>query len=357
MTIPNIVTPLFEKHGIGSRFFLAPINTGMTEWNSPSLDLINFHTERSSKYIGLNYIGNVAIDYEYMTNDRNLVLLQNNTTTWIKLIESIYSHGSIPAIQFACLKSKIIPQKSWIGNCCNYLINARDEFVNFNIGLFERIFDKFIENIKVAYDIGVRIFQIHAAHGYFLSNLINHHINKRNDQFSYGDFYFFDKLVDILKNEFNDILLDIRISVYKGIDNKRTELADTFQITSNLIKSGFDIISFSNGIYNVNKEYIYPPKQWGHAFYLEALLSLIKLYPDTIFNYAGNIWNIEQLNTIPNNLSFSIGRSLISDPDIVRKFYKKEENKINGCNNCDGCHYYSLGKKQLLCSNWREQIM
>ncbi len=73
-------------------------------------------------------------------------------------------------------------------------------------------------------------------------------------------------------------------------------------------------------------------------------------YPDILWNIAGNIWDLNKINQhIPNNVTFSIGRSIIADSEFVRKTIDGKTKEINKCNRCNLCHYYSLGKSYMEC--------
>jgi 2,4-dienoyl-CoA reductase-like NADH-dependent reductase (Old Yellow Enzyme family) len=99
---------------VASRFFFAPINTGLAEYGAPTKDLISFHSERSGKNIGINYVGNVAIGKNFLTNDKTLYFTQSTLNSWKKLSEAISDKGTLPGIQIACRIAKSPSSKLWI---------------------------------------------------------------------------------------------------------------------------------------------------------------------------------------------------------------------------------------------------
>ncbi|WP_217275743.1 hypothetical protein, partial [Niallia circulans] len=91
--------------------------------------------------------------------------------------------------------------------------------------------------------------------------------------------------------------------------------------------------------------------QWGHACFIKNIIEYAVLNPNILWNYAGNIWSIEglSLEELPNNLSFSLGRSLIADPLFVEKSINNKINLINRCEYKNKCHYYSLNLSHIGC--------
>lgn len=252
-----------------NKLFFAPVNTGLTDCNVPSEALINFYTNRSSPYIDVCYIGNVAINSNCMTNPTNLLLLPA-CRSWHTLIDGIKQKGSLPAIQLGCCFDKNKMQRKWISDKENFLRSSRHEFSNISKSFFDSVFHDFVTTARQAYKMGCKIIQIHAAHGYFLSMFLNNAINIRTDEFSHENCDFLKNLVAEIKTSCSDVILDIRISLYSGLDEKAKEFSVAHCLVEKLISCGFDIISFSNGLYNYNKNYIYPPESFGHLCYLEG---------------------------------------------------------------------------------------
>jgi 2,4-dienoyl-CoA reductase-like NADH-dependent reductase (Old Yellow Enzyme family) len=117
-----------------------------------------------------------------------------------------------------------------------------------------------------------------------------------------------------------------------------------------LSRTDLDMISISNGIYDLNKSLIYPPKSWGHGPFLKMVIPLARRYPGILLNLAGNIWDIRKLKrNIPSNVAFSIARSLIADPKIIEKETKEDFRSIVRCSGKGDCHYYIKGESHISC--------
>ncbi|MBU8768715.1 oxidoreductase [Cytobacillus oceanisediminis] len=336
---------------IPSRFFFAPINTGLSENGVLSEEFFEFYKERSHSSIGINYIGNVAIDPKYVTNP-NTAYFTDQTSQWEKLTKLIRKRGSVPGIQIACRNSSLTPIRRMINNDVEtYLNTVRKDLINIPREEIQDIINKFIDTSIKASKLGFDVIQIHAAHGYFLSQLLSKSLNIRADEYNASDLFFLKTIINGIRDKKPNLIIDLRISFLEGIKNDIQEKKDKEDLIKKLIDLDIDIISFSNGIYDVNKQLIYPLEQWGHACFLENIIEYAYKYPNILWNYAGNIWGIDilGLEELPNNLSFSLGRALIADPLFVEKSINNKTHLINRCEHKNKCHYYSLNLSHIGC--------
>ncbi|NRG35186.1 hypothetical protein [Niallia circulans] len=199
MRINNIEEPKkisydFVGINLPTRFFFAPINTGLSENGVLSEEFFTFYRERSHSSIGINYIGNVAIDPKYVTNP-NTAYFTDQTNQWERLTKSIRKGGSVPGIQIACRNSILVPIRKMINNNIeSYLNTVRNDLVDIPKEEIQDIIQKFIDTGIKASDLGFDVIQIHAAHGYFLSQLISKSINMRVDEYNASDLLFKKKL-------------------------------------------------------------------------------------------------------------------------------------------------------------------
>lgn len=348
------VTYKIKNKKIQSRFFLAPINTGFADGGVPTEKLIKFHSDRSGKGIGICYVGNVAIDSAYTTN-KNTLYFGNDLKNWDRLIKIIKDNNSIAAVQIACRYSNIKPLVNMelsIEGQKKYIELTQKEIMQLKKEELIDIENKYIKSAQLAYSLGFDIIQIHAAHGYFLSQILEEKLNLRNDCYGTNKLLLIENIVKKIRKLIPNIVLDIRISFNTGFQKSEKDFNYKNQLIKRIATLDVDIISISNGFYNIDKKLIYPPKEKGHCPYLNQGIEIAKKHPNKIWNIAGNIWDLNLLSTvnIPDNVSFSIARGLIADPYIVQKAINGDNDNL--CLRCDACHYYSLGNPELSCKNW-----
>lgn len=352
MNSTNNSVSCFKIRGIKvpSRFFLAPINTGFARKGEPTPDLIRFHATRSGRGIGISYVGNVAIDSDSVTNN-NTLFFGKNVDAWARLVEAINSNGSLPGIQIACRRSKLQPPRRWEAqDHDSYISHMRDEISSHPETLLLDVVSKFVQAAETAYKFGFKVIQIHAGHGYFLSSMLNPVLNKRTDVYGLDKSWIIKSIVYGIRSALPNVILDVRFSLLDGLDSKEHEIARKQPIIGSIASLDIDILSVSNGIYDINKNLIYPPADWGHGNFLDLALPFAVQHPDKIWNTAGNIWDLRLLpENLPKNITFSIGRSLIADPEFVVKSIEGRQDSIQACTRTNRCHYYSRDMQNIAC--------
>ena len=337
ITIGDIVVP--------SKVFFAPINPGWCEQGIASEKYFDFFEQRSGKAIGICYIGNVAIHNEWGSNDNTACLWETESKAWINVVEQIRSNGSIPAIQLAWKSPSIPAQKDFIANDKNYQLAEYKLFYE-KFAEFEEVKSLYVNSIRHAYELGFPIVQIHAAHGYAMSLLLSREISGNDNPTETKGIKLIREIVESLGEK--KPILDIRLSFYEGINDDISEKTYKQELISLLIDLGFSIISISNGLYNIDKTMIYPPKE-DSILLIDDIVALAETNPSVVWNVSGNMENLF-LSTIalPENVTISLGRQLIVDPSTLQKIKNDTLDEIKVCTECKRCHYYSYGFKGIM---------
>lgn len=324
-------------HKVSSNVFFAPINPGLARDGEIGERYIDFFVQHSGKNIGVCYIGNVAINSMSKSNINTAIICSHQASIWSELTSKIRARDSIPAIQLAWKPKSMIMQKDFIQKDLETQLMLFREFYD-NFYFQKNIIDDFREKIKLSKKCGFSIVQIHAAHGYGLSLLLSPATNTCIPAKSKG-MSIIKQLIECVKDE--GMLADIRLSLYEGILPRDSEFSYKLELVSELQKTGIDIVSLSNGIYNVDKNYIYPPKCDKKTILSESI-EIASNNKDMIINTAGNMeFAIMSSTEYPPNLTFSLGRQLLADVKTVEKIINKDFQSIKYCSECNECHYYS----------------
>lgn len=332
-----------------SKFFFAPINTGLALNGNPTDELISFHSLRSNEYTGINYVGNVAIDIENITN-KNTLFINSSMDKYCTLASEIRKKGSVAGVQIACFKSKFQAQRNWTNALPNdYIEFVKTEINNLSLSNIKEVIKSFQNGIRKLVEMGFEVIQIHGAHGYFLNNFLSETFNSRSDEFGKDRTLILKEILYGIDSLLSQIIIDLRISVFE--ESFESELtAKQFSFLESIYKvAGIDIISVSNGIYNLDKKLIYPVKTKGVSFMLEILANFIKTHNEKIWNLSGNVRNIAELIELNSGITFSIGRSIIADQDFLKKHFENRAQEIVECKFKNQCHYFSLQKEFIEC--------
>lgn len=333
---------------ISNHLALAPINTGYFLNGHIQPECFDFYQKRS-RSMGITYVGNVAIAPDLVTNPRTAYFSTKNRSEWSELAGIIRSQGSVPAIQLGCRYSQIPAMREWVNaDPKKYLTQAQEEISSLPREQLRLFMEMFLSAAKEAWNCGFPILQIHAAHGYLLSLLCTSELNSREDEFNAHDLFFLNKLATDLATQIPDAVLDIRISFFLGIRDRATENEAGFLLLNQLEKMPFHVISISNGIYNIDKNYIYPPQSVSEEHYLSFAGKLVQQYRKKFWNIAGNLHDLNKISQAADDrLLFSFGRQMICDPEFVEKYLAHREEDIVLCKHCKKCHYFSNNGSSL----------
>lgn len=330
-----------------TRFFLAPINTGYAANGVPTSKLLDFHRKRSGMQIGVAYVGNVAIADDSKSNDNTAVMRLADQEIWRKLAQLIYSAGTVPALQLACKVGPNKSARSWKCRDKSEYVERMAAFISdMEREQIQKTVQQFIDGAILAAKCDFQIVQIHAAHGYLLALLLNRTINRRNDEYADGTLAL-QHILEGVKQNAPGLKLDVRVSLFDGIEAKSEELAYRTNNIARLTELGYDIISLSAGMYDIDRSMIYPT---GRQPYLEYGVELSEKHPHILWNVAGRLGPLSGLGNVgTSNLTFGIGRPLIADPGFVEKSLSSNEAQILECKLTNKCHYFSRGKPHIEC--------
>lgn len=330
------------------QFELAPINTGFAKNGVYDQRIIDFHKLRSGNNISISCLGNIATSKTTTTNNSTAYLCKENEKTLKKIASTIKDNGSTAAAQIASRISRIPPKHGWQNQATEHIANATQELNHTSEQLILNEISDITSKAIILARLGFQSIQIHAAHGYFLSRILNRKINKRKDKFSFGNLSWLRDVRDKFAQETVNSNLEIRINLADGTEDYDDEVLYKNDIIREILDCGITKISLSNGFYDINKSYIYPDDK---NFALRSLNNAIKIAQDNspfLFSISGNIFAcITPESLIPNNLSIAVGRPLIADPFAIDRFY---DGKTTRCIKCGECHYFSNKKEFLSCS-------
>ncbi len=337
-----------EPLALPSRFFLAPINPGLAEAGTPTPRFSRFFRSRAGLGTGICYVGNVALAPDLTSNSATVVLTDRDARAWSELAQGIREAGSVPGIQLACGASSPTPTRSWFSSPTAYVESAQAQILAMSTADLSALASLFVSKARMAVRAGFLVVQIHAAHGYLLSKLLSRKINLRRDRFGADPLHMLRLIVTGIRESCPAVTLDVRVSRLEGLEDGEED-----RYRRNLILEvatlDVDMISLTNGVYDVTKRLIYPPSAWGHAPFVPSAIPYCLAVPDKLWNVCGNIWNPALLNvrTLPANLTFSLARALIADPTLLSRDWSPNQGPL--CDRCDRCHYYSLGSREIAC--------
>lgn len=205
---------------------------------------------------------------------------------------------------------------------------------------------KFIEAIVRAREAGFDAVQIHAAHGFLVSQFISPYTNRRTDEYGGTTKNRSRFLVEIItkgrEKVGKDFPIYIKLNSVDGIDGGLTE-QESARVARHLMDAGVSLIEVSGGIGEAGKVTARPdilePKQ--EAYFAAGAREIKKLVgKKVIVSLVGGLRSLEVMQRIIDHETadlVSLSRPFIREPDLVTKLNAGDKRHVD-CISCNGCY-------------------
>ncbi len=352
---PKLFEPItIRRMTVKNRVSMAPMGTNYGEQNGEMSFLhMNYYEQRAQGGVGLIIVENACVDFPLGSNGTTQIRIDhdNYIPRFYKLCETVHQYGTCIAVQLnhagaSAMDKRIgmqtvsasdIPSKPG-GSVPRPL--TKEEILE--------IVKKYGEAAKRAQAAGFDAVEVHAGHGYLISQFLSPTMNHRSDEFggSPENRARFAKMVmeEVRKQVGPFFPIFCRISADELVKGGNT-LEDTLELLTYFEKEA-DVIDVSAGL-NTSLQYQIDSCQLedGWRSYMSRAVKE-KFGKPTIT--TGNIRSPKRAEEILENGDadfIGMGRGLIADPNWVNKVEFGEECSIRKCISCNiGCAGHRLAQ-------------
>ena len=189
--------------------------------------------------------------------------------------------------------------------------------------------------------------EIHAAHGYLLSQFLTPYYNRRTDEYG-GDIHnrariIYEVIAEIRKRVGRSYPIMIKINFDDFMDkNQGLSQEESIEVFKRIDKLGIDMIEpsavnlssgegkvpFLKGINTVDKQ----------SYFKEVVMNIASVVNAKVILVGGNK-NMDLMNEILNTTKiqyFSLSRTLLCEPDLINKWADNKDYKPK-CVSCNKC--------------------
>jgi 2,4-dienoyl-CoA reductase-like NADH-dependent reductase (Old Yellow Enzyme family) len=345
---------------------------GMCPGNMPSDNLFKYHLDVAAGGIGMTTIAYAAVEQSGLSFPHQLWLNQAAIPGLRKITDAVHRVGAACSIQ--------------IGHCGNMskasiagrLPLAPSAGINLYVPTFthrmnnadiQSVVKSFGKAVNLAREAGFDAVEVHAGHGYLISQFLSPYTNKRKDSFG-GSLenrsrFMLMVMEEVKKSAGNDIAVLVKTNIRDGFKGG-TEIDECIEIAKMLEHAGADALVLSGGFVSKAPMYVMhgkmPIKVFAHyiedklmsffvrlvgnwlvkevpyteAYFLEDALKFRKALKLPLV-YVGGLISREKIDEVLNN-GFdlvALARALIKDPDFVKKLQNNELSRSE----CDTCNY------------------
>ncbi len=256
---------------------------------------------------------------------------ENNTPVGIQIAmggSQVHYQGDITWKLQGPSSTTLPPRVDSYGNTVVYQSNEM------TIEEIQETINKFAEAAVRVKKAGFDMVQIHAGHGYFISQWLNPELNTRTDEYGQNKCKFILDLYTAIRNAVgNDFKIGIKVNSEEKVgDHSNHDLV--LDLCTQLDKAGIDLIEVSGT--NPSRTKATNP---NGTYFIDFAKKLTAAVNCTTMITGGNksFNDIEKMLNETNVDIVGLSRPLIAETDLVQK-WEKDNTHVAKCISCNHCH-------------------
>lgn len=334
MTENLLFTPITLPNGttIKNRFFKSAMSEGMgTRDFQPKKNIATLYKRWAEGGTGLIITGNIMVDPKGTAEPGNIVFDKNSNMEILKdWANQGQQHGAKVMVQLnhpgkqvpkTITKETVAPSAVPLGNGLNKLFSTPCALTTNEV---EELVQKFVTSAKITKEAGFSGVQIHAAHGYLISQFLSPHDNRRTDKYGgslENRMRFLKEIYLGMREELGkNFTIGIKINSTDFKEDGFTE-EDSLKTIIELANLGLDFVEISGGTYERPAMMGATSKSTNQVFFAEYSKKLKQKIEIPVV-VTGGIRSINAMNTLLNDNTtdfIGIARPLTIDPNIPNK--------------------------------------
>ena len=382
------MSELFTPYRIGpielrNRTIRSAAFEGMCEHNSPSQELFDYHTAVARGGIGMTTVAYAAVCRSGLSFERQLWMRPEIVPDLKKLTDAIHAEGAKASIQLGhCgnMSHRRICGCMPYGASRGFNLYSPTFVHKMNRREIDEVADAYGRAVELAIEAGFDAVEIHAGHGYLISQFLSPYTNHRRDEYG-GSLenrmrFMRQCMESVVRAAKGRIAIFVKMNTRDGFKGGM-EVEDSIKVAKELQKCGADALVLSGGFVSRAPMYVMrgqfpvrsivhymPWSQWWlkagvilggkivsptvpfkRLFFLEDALRFRAALPDMPLVYVGGVTTRQDADKVIDSgfQMLQMGRAVLEDTDFVNKM-KADENHCSECEHSNFCigRMYSL---------------
>lgn len=370
---------LFTEASIGpitlrNRTIRSAAFESMCPGNAPSQQLLDYHRSVAAGGVGMTTVAYAAVAQSGLSFDRQLWMRKEIVPGLRKLTDSVHKEGAAASIQLGhCgnMSHKKICGETPVGASSGFNLYS-PTFVR---GLRKdelRLMAKAYGNaVRLARESGFDAVEIHAGHGYLISQFLSPYTNHRKDEYGRSldnRMRFMDEVMaEVMKAAGNDMAVLVKMNMRDGFKGGM-DIEESLQVAHRLVNDGAQALVLSGGFVSKAPMYVMrgamPIKamthymdcwwlKWGvrmaghlmiptvpfkEAYFLDDAMLFRKEIKNIPLVYVGGLISREKIeDVLDKGFEFvQMGRALLNEPGFVKRM-KLDVNARCTCKHSNYC--------------------
>lgn len=345
----------------------------MCPGNVPSPQLLDYHRSVAAGGVGMTTVAYAAVTRSGLSFDRQLWMRPEIVPGLSELTDAVHAEGAAASIQLGhCgnMSHKSICGCLPVGASSGFNLYSPTFVRGLRADELPEMAKAYGRSVCLAREAGFDAVEIHAGHGYLISQFLSPSTNHRKDEFggTLANRMRFMEMVmeEVMKAAGNDMAVLVKMNMRDGFRGGM-ELDESLQIARKLQELGAHALVLSGGFvskapmyvmrgempirtmtyymtcwwlkYGVRLvgKYMIPSVPFREAYFLEDALKFREAL-DIPLVYVGGLVSRQKIEEVLNHgfEAVQMGRALLNEPDFVNRM-RREENARCNCRHSNYC--------------------
>lgn len=345
----------------------------MCPGNVPSPQLLDYHRSVAAGGVGMTTVAYAAVTRSGLSFDRQLWMRPEIVPGLRELTDAVHAEGAAVSIQLGhCgnMSHKSICGCLPVGASSGFNLYSPTFVRGLRADELPEMAKAYGQSVCLAREAGFDAVEIHAGHGYLISQFLSPSTNHRKDEFggTLANRMRFMEMVmeEVMKAAGNDMAVLVKMNMRDGFRGGM-ELDESLQVARKLQELGAHALVLSGGFvskapmyvmrgempirtmtyymtcwwlkYGVRLvgKYMIPSVPFREAYFLEDALKFREAL-DIPLVYVGGLVSRQKIEEVLNHgfEAVQMGRALLNEPDFVNRM-RREENARCNCRHSNYC--------------------
>lgn len=345
----------------------------MCPGNVPSPQLLDYHRSVAAGGVGMTTVAYAAVTRSGLSFDRQLWMRPEIVPGLSELTDAVHAEGAAASIQLGhCgnMSHKSICGCLPVGASSGFNLYSPTFVRGLRADELPEMAKAYGRSVCLAREAGFDAVEIHAGHGYLISQFLSPSTNHRKDEFggTLANRMRFMEMVmeEVMKAAGNDMAVLVKMNMRDGFRGGM-ELDESLQVARKLQELGAHALVLSGGFvskapmyvmrgempirtmthymtcwwlkYGVRLvgKYMIPSVPFREAYFLEDALKFREAL-DIPLVYVGGLVSRQKIEEVLNHgfEAVQMGRALLNEPDFVNRM-RREENARCNCLHSNYC--------------------
>lgn len=345
----------------------------MCPGNVPSQQLLAYHCSVAAGGVGMTTVAYAAVTRSGLSFDRQLWMRPEIVPGLRELTDAVHAEGAAASIQLGhCgnMSHKSICGCLPVGASSGFNLYSPTFVRGLRADELPEMAKAYGRSVGLAREAGFDAVEIHAGHGYLISQFLSPSTNHRKDEFggTLANRMRFMEMVmeEVMKAAGNDMAVLVKMNMRDGFRGGM-ELDESLQVARKLQELGAHALVLSGGFvskapmyvmrgempirtmtyymtcwwlkYGVRLvgKYMIPSVPFREAYFLEDALKFREAL-DIPLVYVGGLVSRQKIEEVLNHgfEAVQMGRALLNEPDFVNRM-RREENARCNCRHSNYC--------------------